>query len=314
MTSAISSSHPLCVFLDSREQGKLSANHPFYRVIEEAIQDVLHAPLVLKYLARSTFRNRPRFYKVTEEQRVHHIIEYLQNNSPTFSGSDSPALDSTFVDVRAYYGCGKDSKSKKVTRQHVYIQKRFVDAWMKSYSLNERRPYFGRGPRPVLTLVMKLFLLRGLATAVKVEFTSGAVTLKNNAHPRRSAYQSPCSFEYFLSQWSNAWLVFKGTDLNINNPYEKVPYEKLSLVVFTDHFHHVKVGSSWRIWRPFPQPRDNPYMIFQSRCLQLWDSHPMEDPRPQRIEVRPLPSDKRYFERMWAQFVWGYTAWQRVDE
>jgi hypothetical protein len=93
----------LCVFLESREQGRLNAHHPFYRLIEDAIQDAILCPLVLHYMARTAFGlgNAPYIDEVVEKQRVQEIIQYLQNSCPIFSGSDSPALNSTFVDVRA---------------------------------------------------------------------------------------------------------------------------------------------------------------------------------------------------------------------
>jgi hypothetical protein len=71
--------------------------------------------------------------EVAEDQRVQEVIQYLQNSSPTFSGSESPAMDSTFVDMRAYSGCGNDRTSRKIARKHVFIQKRLVDAWMTAY-------------------------------------------------------------------------------------------------------------------------------------------------------------------------------------
>jgi hypothetical protein len=82
-------------------------------------------------MARSTLDTLD---EVVEKQRVQEIIQYMQNTCPTFSGSDSPALDSTFVDVRAYSGChgGKDPKSRKIARKHIYIQKCLVDEWVKA--------------------------------------------------------------------------------------------------------------------------------------------------------------------------------------
>ncbi|KAG2342613.1 hypothetical protein BDR05DRAFT_334525 [Suillus weaverae] len=124
-------SYPLCVFIESREQGRLSLDHPFYRLVEETIQNVVLCPVVLHHMARSTLETLD---EVTEKQRVQEIIQYMRNTCPTFSGSDSPAIDSTFVDVRAYSGChgGKDPKSRKIARKHIYIQKRLVDDWVKA--------------------------------------------------------------------------------------------------------------------------------------------------------------------------------------
>ncbi|KAJ8591000.1 hypothetical protein M405DRAFT_815070 [Rhizopogon salebrosus TDB-379] len=90
---------------------------------------------------------------------------------------------------------------------------------MEAYSLSERRSISQPGSHCILTFVLKLCLLRGLTAAVKVEFASENVGVKE-AQPA-SAYKSPCSFEYFLEQWSNAWLVFPGIDFHhTNNPYD----------------------------------------------------------------------------------------------
>jgi hypothetical protein len=125
-------SYPLCVFLDSREQRRLLSDHPFYRLIEEGLQNVICCPLILHYMAESTLPSEPRPNGATLEQRIPEIIQYLRNDCPMFSGSDSPAMDSTFVDVRAYWGCGRNPKSRKFARRHVYFQKRLVDAWMQA--------------------------------------------------------------------------------------------------------------------------------------------------------------------------------------
>jgi len=126
--------HPLCVFLESREQGKLPNNHPFHFVVEETVQNIAQSPLILHYLAETTLGNAPYPDEAIKEQRVQEIIQYLQNNCPTFSGSDSPTMQARLTDVRAYADCGKlDLKSKMVARKHVYIQKNLVDAWMDSY-------------------------------------------------------------------------------------------------------------------------------------------------------------------------------------
>jgi len=84
----MTTSYPLYVLLESREQGRLSPDH------------------VSTALLRKLF----------------------------ISDSDSPAMDSTLVDMRAYSGCGKDTKNRKFARKHVYIQKRLVDDWIKACS------------------------------------------------------------------------------------------------------------------------------------------------------------------------------------
>jgi len=129
-------SYPLCVFLESRKQQKLPVHHPFYRLIEGTLQNFTQheCPVAVQYMARHTLGHEKLLFDTAiEKQRVDDIIRYLQNFCPTVSGSDSPAMDSTFVDMRAYSGCGKDPKSREIVRKHVYIQKRLVDAWMKAY-------------------------------------------------------------------------------------------------------------------------------------------------------------------------------------
>jgi hypothetical protein len=126
-------SHTLCVFLESREQGKLPTNHPFYCLVEEAFHNIVQCPLIMLYMARNTLKHGP-FPNEVEKQRVKEIMQYLQNVCPTVSGSDSPAMESTFVDIRAYSVCGEDPKIRKVARKHVYIQSHLVIAWMRAHS------------------------------------------------------------------------------------------------------------------------------------------------------------------------------------
>ncbi|KAG1857700.1 hypothetical protein DFJ58DRAFT_913424 [Suillus subalutaceus] len=163
--------YPLCVFIESREQGKLSAGHPFCHIVRETVQNVVLSHPILHHMARNTLENPD---EAAEKQRVEEIIEYLKNTCPTISGSDSPATNSTFVDVRAYTGCGKDMKSRKIARKYIYIQKRLIDEWMK-VSANKRIFL-------VLTIFMKLCLIRGLVAAVKLSFASEDVNVKDEAH------------------------------------------------------------------------------------------------------------------------------------
>lgn len=135
--------YPLCVFLESREQGRLTADHPFYGLVEETLQNVIRCPLILHYMAKTlnTTVNGSCHIEVADERRIQEITEYLQNDCPTVSGSDSPTMDLTFVDVRAYSGCGSDPKSRKIARKHIYIQKQLVNAWMKAEcNLTDRDP------------------------------------------------------------------------------------------------------------------------------------------------------------------------------
>lgn len=125
--------------------------------------------------------------------------------------------------------------------------------------------------------------------------------------PPDSAYVASCSFEHFLSQWSNGWLVFDKKPLSNAN----LPYKKLGSIVFTSRiseFRHAKiegivVGERYHNpddirlknafalqrlasgdWTAFPPVSDTPYNVFNSCCLQMWDSPPMEDSKPQNIE------------------------------
>jgi hypothetical protein len=123
-------SFPLCVFLDSLDQGRLPLNHPFYRLVDETRQHIIESPLVLGYIAKVTLQNELRHDEVVEKRRIQEIIQYLQINHPTVSSSDSPSMNFILVDTRAYSGCSKGRKSRKLARKHVYIQKSLVNNWI----------------------------------------------------------------------------------------------------------------------------------------------------------------------------------------
>jgi len=123
--------YPLCVFLESREQGKLSTCHPFYIVTQDALRDIIKCSLILDYMAKTTLAHAD---EDAVKQRVQEIIQYLQNHAPTVSGSDSPAMDSSFTEMRMYSGCGKNLMNRRIARQHVYIQKYLIDAWLNTYT------------------------------------------------------------------------------------------------------------------------------------------------------------------------------------
>jgi hypothetical protein len=125
-------SFPLCVFLDSLDQGRLPLDHPFYRLVDKTRQHIIESPLVLGYMAKVTLQNEPRHDEVVEKGRIQEIIQYLQTNHPTVSGSDSPSMNLTLVDTRAYSGCGNGRKSRKFARKHVYIQKSLVNTWVRT--------------------------------------------------------------------------------------------------------------------------------------------------------------------------------------
>lgn len=294
-TRPMTISYPLCVFIESREQGRLSHDHPFYRLVEETIQNVIHCPVVLHHMARSTLDTLD---EVVEKQRVQEIIQYMQNTCPTFSGSDSPALDSTFVDVRAYSGChgGKDPKSRKIARKHIYIQKCLVDEWVKASAELKADWYPYTGGFLLLTVFMKLCLIRGLIATVKLAFASEGVDLK----VRVPSSGSPCSLENFLSQW-NGWLEFK------KSVYSGLPCHcRLGAIVFSDRISELALGhvrithdetlSLERLaagdWTAFPPMRPVPYNVSQPHLLRMWDSQPMEDPNPTEVETTPWKSNQ----------------------
>ncbi|KAG2078616.1 hypothetical protein BDR04DRAFT_1138200 [Suillus decipiens] len=254
-------SYPPCVFMESREQEKLSAGHPFCHIVKETIQNIILSNPILHHMARNTLEN-PN--KAAEEQRVQEIIQHMTNTCPTVSGSDSPAIDSTFVDVRAYTGCStKDPKGRKIARKHIYIQKRLVGEWMKA-SADPGAPIF-----LLLTVFMKLCLIRGLVAAVKLSFASEDMTVKDEAHGL------PCSLENFLSQW-NGWLDFgRGTLAQ----REKLPYHKLRSIVFSDRasaFTYISVSCDCRYLSISPKATDT-ITLFLNKWLQeigqYWTSH-----------------------------------------
>lgn len=123
---------PLCVFLESFEQGRLSVDHPFYILVREVLQDIIECPLIMDYMAKTTLACPNND---TEKQRVQEIIQYLRTNSPTISGSNSPVMDLSFVEIRMYSGCGKtpNLKNRKTGRQHIYIQRCLIHAWFNTY-------------------------------------------------------------------------------------------------------------------------------------------------------------------------------------
>ncbi|KAG1795545.1 hypothetical protein EV424DRAFT_1547508 [Suillus variegatus] len=289
-------SYPLCVFLESREE-RLSPDHYFYRVVEETIQNVIHCPTVLHYMVRSTLQNLD---EVAEKQRAQEITQYLQTTRPTVSGSDSPAMNSTFVDVRAYTACqgGKDSRSRRLARKHIYIQKRLVDDWMNLASTNSTivgNYSFDREFR-LLTIFVKLCLIRGLIAVVRLAFTSQDVDVKYEAHG------SPCLLTNFLLQW-NGWLEF---DAGKSVHREKLPYRKLRSIVFSDNSEsslnrgYVRMKGDWSYsnirlmagdWTAIPPVCPMLYDELQPHCLRMWNSPP--DPNPAKIETMPWTGDYR---------------------
>ncbi|KAG1857699.1 hypothetical protein DFJ58DRAFT_745000 [Suillus subalutaceus] len=298
-------SYPICVFIESREQGRISHDYPFYRLVEETIQNVIHCPVVLRHMARSTLKNPD---KVAEKRRVQEIIQYIQNTCPTVSGSDSPAIYSKFVEVRAYSGChsGKDPKSRKIARKHIYLQKRLVDDWVKASTelTLEWYPHRLEGFL-LLTVFMKLCLARGLMATVKLAFASEGIDLKVQVH----SSGPPCSLDNFLSQW-NGWLEFDKSAFSEALPYHR----RLRSIAISDRISELALGHV-RItyestglcrlaagdWTAFPPVCPIPYNVFQPHCLRMWDSQPMEDPNPTvtEIETTLIPSTSMMAHAGW---------------
>ncbi|KAG1789419.1 uncharacterized protein HD556DRAFT_1311382 [Suillus plorans] len=238
-------SYPLCVFLESRDQGKLPAGHPFCHLVRETVHNATLDLSILHHMARNTLENPD---EVAVKQRAQEIIHHLQNTPPTFSGSDSPAMHSTFIDVRAYSGC-HGGKGPKDTRKHIYVQKRLVNNWMKESTKNMSSSY-------LLTIFMRLCLIRGLIAVIKLAFASDEIKVKPDARG------SPCSLENFLSQW-NGWLEFESGTLG---PIVAEDLERLA-------------SGDWTILNKTPSKI--PYNVFLPHCLRMWDS--AIDPKPQKM-------------------------------
>ncbi|KAG1873789.1 hypothetical protein F4604DRAFT_1681007 [Suillus subluteus] len=174
-------SHPICVFIKSHEQGRLSHDHSFYRLVEETIQNVIHCPVVLHHMVRSTLKNpdevaeKHRFLAVTPLQWIRHLL------------------------------IGKDPKSRKISRKHIYIQKCLVNDWVKASTESTFEWYPSLGGFLLLTVFMKLCLIRGLIAAVKLAFAPEGIDLKVQVH----SSGPPCLLDNFLSHW-NGVLLLKG--------------------------------------------------------------------------------------------------------
>ncbi|OAX38413.1 hypothetical protein K503DRAFT_770535 [Rhizopogon vinicolor AM-OR11-026] len=246
-------SYPLCVFLESREQ-MLPIHHPFYRIVEETLENVIQSSLVLRCMAKHTLVNESHTESpnnAAENQMVQQITRYLRNNFPTVSGSNSPAMDSVIVDVRSYSGCGKDPKSRKFTRKHVYIQKHLVDALMKAEA---RSKSDDKGACPsleghfyLLKFLVKLCLLRGLITVVKFAFMSENIDAKDPTRgslclTRNLKFQT--LFERFLFEW-DGWFIFTENH-RIGSKRSRYGRHRLWAIVLADRvfqFCYVSISS-----------------------------------------------------------------------
>jgi len=273
-------SYPLCVFLESRHQRKLPAGHPFCHLVRETVHSAILDLPILHHMAKNTLENPD---EVAVKQRAQEITQHLQNTPPTFSGSDSPMMHSAFIDVRAYSGC-HSGKGPKDTRKHIYVQKRLVDNWMKEFTKNMTSSY-------LLTIFMRLCLIRGLIAVIKLAFAAEEIKVKPHA------WGSPFSLENFLLQW-NGWLEYeRGTLVR----RDTLPYRKLCAIVFSDRattFSYIRIGTSYSTYHDAPTevlerlasgdwtvlnktPSQIPYDVFLPHCLRMWDS--AIDPKPRKM-------------------------------
>ncbi|OJA11855.1 hypothetical protein AZE42_08030 [Rhizopogon vesiculosus] len=289
-------SYQLYVFLESRDQARLPVYHPFYQLVHNVLTDLIqYYPLVNSYMVKTTLANEPCRDKVAEKQRANDIIRYLKDNCPIVSGSDSPAMDSSLVETRAYFGCGKDSKSRKAGRQHIYIQKCLVDAWLNIYSKATD------GRHLLITIFMKLCLLRGFVTAVKLAFASeDTINTKDQAQgsPSGSEHGSPCSFERFLYDW-DCCVSFSGPLHNKKPRYD----QSLTAITLSDRYtmchtcitddmespdnRTVLIRMGIGHFTEFPPVKKEAFPVIQTDCMRVWDSPPTQgqDHKAGRIEM-----------------------------
>ncbi|OJA11854.1 hypothetical protein AZE42_08031 [Rhizopogon vesiculosus] len=291
----MTTSYKIYVFLESRDQGSLPVDHSFYQLVHNALKDVIQYPLVISYMAKTTLANELCHDKVAEKQRADDIIRYLQDNCPIVSGSDSPAMDSSLVETRTYFGCGKDSQSRKTGRQHIYIQKCLVDAWLNTHS---KATDATEGRHLLITIFMKLCLLRGFVTAVKLAFASDNMKDQAQGPPPGLAHGPPCSFERFLYDW-DCCVSFLGP------LHDKKPRYDQSLCTIalcnrhalchtriTDDMKSLDnkaalIGLATGHFTKFPPVEQIVFPVIHPACMQVWDSLPTEgqDHKPGRIEL-----------------------------
>ena len=179
----------------------------------------------------------------------------------------------------------------------------------------------------LLTFFVKLCVLRGLTAAIELAFTSDSDILHAH-HDGLLPVDSACTFEDFLTQWSNGWLVFEtGHGSHHTSDKANLPYNKLDSIVFTSGSHHVEIksdlGASQEanlqrlaagIWTAFPPATDIPYNALHPRCLRMWNSLPADDTKPRNIEKTPRKSDRGYFKDLSISSDWETRAMHQVTE
>jgi len=179
----------------------------------------------------------------------------------------------------------------------------------------------------LLTFFVKLCVLRGLTAAIELAFTSDSDILHAH-HDGLLPVDSACTFEDFLTQWSNGWLVFEtGHGSHHTSDKANLPYNKLDSIVFTSGSHHVEIksdlGASQEanlqrlaagIWTAFPPVTAIPYNVLHPQCLRMWNSLPADDVKPRNIEKTPRKSDRGAFKDLTRFVQWEVRAKNLVIE
>jgi hypothetical protein len=180
----------------------------------------------------------------------------------------------------------------------------------------------------LLTFFVKLCVLRGLTAAIEFAFTSDSDILHAH-HDGLLPVDSACTFEDFLTRWSNSWLVFEtgcGSASHHTPDKANLRYSKLYSIVFTSGSHYVEITSSLSlgtsnlqrlaagIWTAFPPVTAIPYNVLHPRCLRMWNSLPADDAKPRNIEKTPRKSDRGYFNDLGISNDWETRAMHQVTE
>ncbi|KAG2361188.1 hypothetical protein BDR07DRAFT_1410317 [Suillus spraguei] len=153
------------------------------------------------------------------------------------------------------------------------------------------------------TVFMKLCLIRGLISVVKLAFASEDIDLKDNV---RTTSGSPCLLDYFLSQW-DGWLEFDKPKYVNSKGFHY--HRRLLSIVISDRISefalgHVRIthGGTCSLdrlaagdWTALPPVCPMPYNGSQPHCLRMWNSPP--DPNPTEIEMTPWKTSQRLMER-----------------
>jgi len=170
-------------------------------------------------------------------------------------------------------------------------------------------------------------VLRGLTAAIELAFTSDSDILHAH-HNGLLPVDSACTFEDFLAQWRNGWLVFEtGRGSHHTSNKANLLYNKLDSIVFTSGSHHVEIKSDLDalqeanlqrlaagIWTAFPPVTAIPYNVLHPRCLRMWNSLPVDDAKPGNIEKTPRKFDRGFFKDLNRFNDWEIGAMDQVTE